>query len=116
MTYVSQFQTTLRSQLKNKRPNKRREEEHQNLHYFKPKDDGFFPFFNVMLKISKPFPTCLLNDAFCEFLSCVTKSLIRFSSEASTSHQFMFPFPSFMGNSHLDSRFLPISKAKQLND
>ena len=42
MTYVSQFQTTVRSQLKNKQPNKRREEEHQNLHYFKPKDDGFF--------------------------------------------------------------------------
>lgn len=77
MTYVSQFQTTVRSQLKNKQPNKRREEEHQNLHYFKPKNDRFSPFFNVMLKISKPFPTCLLNDAFCEFLSCVTKSLIR---------------------------------------
>lgn len=41
MTYVSQFQTTVRSQLKNKQPNKRREEEYQNLHYFKPKNDGF---------------------------------------------------------------------------
>ena len=49
-------------------------------------------------------------------MSCLTKGLIRFSSEASTSHPFIFLFSCLTGNSNLDSWVLLKSKAKQFND